>query len=60
MTKATGVTLNMALGYSDKWGVADLSLEENKSEKFTCSESLDLVHRLHYVSDFVLVGRETV
>lgn len=53
---ATGVTLKMA--FDAQWGVADLS--EEKSERFTCGESLDMVHRLRRCSDAVLVGRTTV
>ena len=51
-----GVTLKIA--FDTEWGVADLSSE--KSERFTCSESLDMVHRLRRCSDAVLVGRSTV
>lgn len=51
-----GVTLKIA--FDSEWGVADLSSE--KSERFTCSESLDMVHRLRRCSDAVLVGRSTV
>jgi len=53
---ATGVTLKIA--FDSQGGVADLSSE--KSERFTCGESLDMVHRLRRVSDAVLVGRSTV
>jgi riboflavin biosynthesis pyrimidine reductase len=53
---ATGVTLKIA--FDSQGGVADLSAE--KSERFTCGESLDMVHRLRKVSDAVLVGRSTV
>jgi riboflavin-specific deaminase-like protein len=52
----SGVTLKMA--FDSQWGVADLS--ENKSERFTCGESLDMVHRLRKSCDAVLVGRSTV
>ena len=52
----TGVTLKIA--FDSQGGVADLSSE--KSERFTCGESLDMVHRLRRVSDAVLVGRSTV
>ena len=52
----TGVTLKIA--FDSQGGVADLSTE--KSERFTCPESLDMVHRLRRVSDAVLVGRSTV
>lgn len=51
-----GVTLKIA--FDSQGGVADLSSE--KSERFTCGESLDMVHRLRRVSDAVLVGRSTV
>ena len=54
----TGVTLKMAFDSSDSWGVADLS--ETRSERFTSSESLDMVHRLRSASDAILVGRGTV
>lgn len=50
------VTLKMA--FDAQGGVADLSNE--RSERFTCPESLDMVHRLRRVSDAVLVGRSTV
>eukprot|EP00980_Cylindrotheca_fusiformis_P028112 scaffold22581_cov123-Cylindrotheca_fusiformis.AAC.9 len=52
----TGVTLKIA--FDSQWGVADLS--SDKSERFTCPESLDMVHRLRRYSDAVLVGRTTV
>jgi len=51
-----GVTLKMAFDRS--YAVADNS--EEKSERFTCPLSLDLVHRLRRCSDAVLVGRGTV
>jgi riboflavin-specific deaminase-like protein len=51
-----GVTLKIA--FDSQWGVTDLSSE--KSERFTCAESLDMVHRLRRCSDAVLVGRSTV
>lgn len=54
----TGVTLKMAFDSSPVWGVADLS--EQKSERFTSPESLDMVHRLRRESSAVLVGRGTV
>lgn len=54
----TGVTLKMAFDSSNAWGVADLS--ETKPERFTSSESLDMVHRLRRESCAVLVGRGTV
>ena len=53
---STGITLKIA--FDSQGGVADLSSE--KSERFTCGESLDMVHRLRRVSDAVLVGRSTV
>jgi len=52
----TGVTLKIA--FDSQNSVADLSSE--KSERFTCPESLDMVHRLRRVSDAILVGRSTV
>ena len=52
----TGVTLKMA--FDSTFAVADAS--EHKSERFTCPESLDMVHRLRRWSDAVLVGRGTV
>ena len=52
----TGVTLKIA--FDSQGGVADLS--SDKSERFTCGESLDMVHRLRRLSDAVLVGRSTV
>lgn len=51
-----GVTLKMA--FDVQGGVADLAQE--KSERFTCPESLDMVHRLRRDCDAVLVGRKTV
>jgi Pyrimidine reductase, riboflavin biosynthesis len=51
-----GVTLKMA--FDRAYAVADAS--ELKSERFTCAQSLDLVHKLRRNSDCVLVGRETV
>jgi riboflavin biosynthesis pyrimidine reductase len=51
-----GVTLKLAVDQSG--GVADLA--DSKSERFTCAESLDMVHRLRRDSDAVLVGRRTV
>jgi len=56
LDEITGVTLKIA--FDSQGGVADLSSE--KSERFTCGESLDMVHRLRRVSDAVLVGRSTV
>ncbi|KAL3914180.1 MAG: hypothetical protein SGILL_006203 [Bacillariaceae sp.] len=55
-SEITGVTLKIAL--DQQGAVADLS--EEKSERFTCAESLDMVHRLRRNSDAVLVGRSTV
>lgn len=52
----TGVTLKIAV--DSNGGAADRS--EIKSERFTCHESLDMVHRLRCCSDAVLVGRNTV
>jgi riboflavin-specific deaminase-like protein len=54
--KIKGVTLKIA--FDSQWGVTDLS--EEKSERFTCGESLDMVHRLRRCSDAVLVGRSTL
>jgi riboflavin-specific deaminase-like protein len=51
-----GVTLKIAL---DSTGAA-ADLAEDKSERFTCAESLDMVHRLRRESDAVLVGRNTI
>jgi riboflavin biosynthesis pyrimidine reductase len=51
-----GVTLKMA--FDTSYAVADAS--EDKSERFTCSKSLDMVHKLRRWSDAVLVGRSTV
>jgi len=58
-----GVTLKIAFDSSTAGndyygGVADAS--EEKSERFTSPESLDMVHRLRAVSDCVVVGRSTV
>lgn len=56
----TGVTLKLAIDSSPAcWGIADQSTSA-KSERFTSSQSLDMVHRLRSVSDCVLVGRGTV
>jgi hypothetical protein len=52
----TGVTLKIALDATG--GAADMAAE--KSDRFTCAESLDMVHRLRRVSDAVLVGKKTV
>eukprot|EP00956_Cyclotella_meneghiniana_P010159 scaffold14019_cov57-Cyclotella_meneghiniana.AAC.2 len=52
-----GVTLKMAFDASPLWGVAETS---PTSERFTSSESLDMVHRLRRESCAVLVGRGTV
>lgn len=52
----TGVTLKMA--FDTSYAVADAS--ELKSERFTCPQSLDMVHKLRRWSDAVLVGRSTV
>ena len=50
------VTLKLAI---DAQGAA-ADLSATKSERFTCSEALDMVHRLRACSDAVLVGRGTV
>ena len=50
------VTLKIAVDANN--GVADAS--SSKSERFTCAESLDMVHRLRAKSDAVLVGKTTV
>ena len=47
-----GITLKMAFDVSG--GVACRS--ETRPERFTCSESLDMVHRLRSNSDAVLIG----
>jgi riboflavin-specific deaminase-like protein len=52
----SGVTLKMA--FDTTFSVADAS--EHKSERFTCPQSLDMVHKLRRWSDCVLVGRGTV
>lgn len=56
LPEVTGITLKMA--FDSNYAVADQS--ESKSERFTCPESLDLVHKLRRCSDAVLVGRSTV
>ena len=48
----TGITLKLALDQAG--GVACRS--EVRPERFTCSESLDLVHRLRAQADAVLIG----
>jgi riboflavin biosynthesis pyrimidine reductase len=53
----TGITLKIAVD-SVTGGVADLA--EEKSDRFTCPEALDMVHRLRRDCDAVLVGRGTV
>jgi len=56
-----GVTLKLAL--DAQGGVAELSSlssSEQKSERFTSPQSLDLVHRLRRDCNAVLVGRKTV
>jgi diaminohydroxyphosphoribosylaminopyrimidine deaminase / 5-amino-6-(5-phosphoribosylamino)uracil reductase len=55
--KVTGITLKIAID-SVTGGVADLA--EEKSDRFTCPEALDMVHRLRRDCDAVLVGRGTV
>jgi riboflavin biosynthesis pyrimidine reductase len=57
-TAVTGVTLKVAVDVQG--GAADLSNTTTKQERFTCSTSLDRVHRLRAVSDAVLVGKGTV
>ena len=52
----TGVTLKIAVDING--GVADQAAEV--SDRFTCPESLDAVHRLRRDSDAILVGRQTV
>ena len=60
--KVTGVTLKMA--FDQQGGVAEGRVSSQQtpplSGRFTCSESLDMVHRLRRESDAVLVGRATV
>ena len=51
-----GITLKIALDTNG--AAADLAVET--SERFTCDQSLDMVHRLRCQSDAVLVGRGTV
>ena len=46
------------MAFDTSYAVADAS--ELKSERFTCSESLDMVHKLRRWSHAVLVGRSTV
>lgn len=55
-TGIRGITLKIAL---DSTGAA-ADLAADKSERFTCAESLDMVHRLRRESDAVLVGRNTI
>ena len=50
-TPVSGVTIK--IGFEHQWAVADLS--ETKSGRFTCDDSLDMVHRLRRVGDCVLV-----
>lgn len=52
----TGVTLKIAVDANG--GVADQAAKV--SDRFTCPESLDAVHRLRRDSDAILVGRQTV
>ena len=54
--KVTGVTLKIAVDAQN--GVADLGAKI--SDRFTCGMSLDMVHRLRFRSDAVLVGKGTV
>lgn len=51
-----GVTLKIAV--DARGGVADRAAKV--SDRFTCSESLDAVHRLRRDSDAILIGRQTV
>lgn len=53
----TGVTLKLAV---DRNGAAADLDPDGFSGRFTCDESLDMVHRLRRDSDAVLVGRGTV
>jgi riboflavin biosynthesis pyrimidine reductase len=54
----TGVTLKIAV---DRNGaVAETAKSQKIMGRFTCEESLDMVHRLRAVSDVVLVGKGTV
>ncbi|CAB9503846.1 Converts 2,5-diamino-6-(ribosylamino)-4(3h)-pyrimidinone 5'-phosphate into 5-amino-6-(ribosylamino)-2,4(1h,3h)-pyrimidinedione 5'-phosphate (By similarity) [Seminavis robusta] len=53
----TGVTLKVA--FDSNWGVAEMA-DDAPSVRFTCDQSLDMVHRLRGDSDAVLVGRGTV
>ncbi|KAL3936060.1 MAG: hypothetical protein SGBAC_008541 [Bacillariaceae sp.] len=55
-TPVHGVTLKIAI--DEQGGVVDLSNE--KLGRFTCGDSLDMVHRLRRCSDAVLVGKATV
>lgn len=52
-----GVTLKVA--FDQNWGVAEMA-NDVPSVRFTCGDSLDMVHRLRRDSDAVLVGRGTV
>jgi riboflavin biosynthesis pyrimidine reductase len=60
----TGVTLKLA--FDRNWGVGEQQADDDEdvdpppSVRFTCEESLDMVHRLRRDSDAVLVGRGTV
>ena len=57
--KPTGITLKVA--FDEQWGVGEGADKDIVvSERFTCPESLDMVHRLRRDSDAVLVGRGTV
>ena len=55
-TEGVLVTLKIALDATG--GAADLAA--TKSKRFTCEQSLDMVHRLRASSDAVLIGRSTV
>lgn len=52
----TGVTLKVAIDVNG----ATVDLGSEKSERFTCSASLDAVHRLRADCQAVLVGKSTV
>lgn len=56
-----GITLKIAVDQNGAFSEDFASLGEKKpSVRFTCSESLDMVHRLRCVSDAVLIGKNTV
>jgi riboflavin-specific deaminase-like protein len=56
LSMVAGVTLKVAVDSTG--GAADQS--SDKSDRFTSSPSLDMVHRLRACSDAVLVGKSTV